>query len=74
MCSTTSALKFIKIVGPYVEQVPEMLYKISYSLEGRKKRPVELSSSKWETSTFVEEDMVWTALRNAEAVKTASSN
>lgn len=34
-CGTKEAIKFIDIVKPYVSQVPEMLYKVTYDLSQR---------------------------------------
>lgn len=36
-CGTKEGLKFIDIVRPYIEQVPSMLYKITYDLSQRKR-------------------------------------
>lgn len=36
-CGTTEGLKFIKIVKPYVSQVPSMMHKITYDLSQRRR-------------------------------------
>ena len=36
-CGTKEGLKFIEIIKPYVEQIPSMLYKITYDLSQRKR-------------------------------------
>jgi hypothetical protein len=36
-CGTKEGLKFIEIIKPYVEQVPSLLYKITYDLSQRKR-------------------------------------
>ena len=36
-CGTKEGLKFIEIIRPYVEQIPSMLYKITYDLSQRKR-------------------------------------
>lgn len=36
-CGTKEGLKFIDIIKPYVEQIPSMLYKITYDLSQRRK-------------------------------------
>lgn len=65
-CGTPNAIKFIDLVKPYVSQIPEMIYKISYNIDGRK-RPVGPSGSKWEASDK-DEDIVCSALQNAAVI------
>lgn len=62
MCGTESALRFIDLIRPYVSEVPDMLYKISYNIDGRK-RPVSSSELKQETSNL-DEDMVSPSLKS----------
>lgn len=47
-CGTANAIKFLDIVKPYVLEIPEMAYKVTYNISGRK-RSVGPSGSKWET-------------------------
>lgn len=48
-CGTKEGIKFIEIVRKHVEEVPSMMYKISYDLSQRTRR-VESSDSKWKDS------------------------
>lgn len=62
MCSTETAVRFIDIIAPYVMEIPAMVYKISYKIDGHK-CPVGSSELKQETP-FIGEDMVSPSLKN----------
>ena len=66
MCGTESAIRFIELVKPYVSEIPDMTYKISYNIDGRK-RPVSSSELKWETPDKGE-DMVLPAFKDAATI------
>jgi len=63
-CGTANAIKFLDIVKPYVLEIPEMAYKVTYNISGRK-RPVGSSGPKWEAPTKIGEDMIWSAPKDA---------
>lgn len=45
-CGTTEGLKFIKLIKPYVESCPSMLYKIQYDLSQRRDSLSRVNNSK----------------------------
>lgn len=61
-CGTHEGIKFLDIVRPYVEEIPQMAYKLKYDISGRKS-PVGPSGSKWE-APGKGEDIVCSTLRN----------
>lgn len=56
-CGTKEGLKFIKIVKPYVSQVPSMTHKITYDLSQRR-RPLDVHGNVEIGNTQKSEDIV----------------
>lgn len=67
-CGTENAIKFIDLVKEHVMEIPNMAYKVTYDISGRK-RPIGSSEPKWETPLLKveDEDMIY-SLEKSKAV------